>query len=617
MGDQDRRMMLAIVLSMGVYLIWLGSFGPQPTVEEPASEILEEDASTASTDNPSESSTNGEGEESAESQSDESAEVETAPVENSNAGYAVSRHADSTIEMKNPDGMDTLIEGTAKDYGNWTAELSSDNGSVRNIVLKDYTTAPMYHSLWGYGIDKVLGAETATDGWTPFSGDSEQHELLGPDSGLLLAGGGNDGHFTDDGAGDLDSEGPWNYALSEGEDGTLQAVATTDEGLRITKTYQSSAEPYQIDVSVRFENLNSDKSISNLWVGVAERMSGDAGRFMSAIRPNAYVDESIENIYDIEDLSGDGVESFDGRIDWFGVGDRYFMAVLIRHPDESYSSQLIVDELPGGRVGSFVVYDEPLPPSGDRTYNYTAYVGPKSLDILEPMGEEIGGPLGESLGQAVEFGWFGLFSKPLLWLLKSLHDFVGNWGVAIILLTLLIKLAFFRLTQKTYESSHRMQALQPQLKEIREKYSDNRELQTQETMKLFREHKVNPAGSCLPMLLQLPVWFALYNTMLYSVELYHTQFLIFEDLTAPDPYGILPTLYILLMVGQQRMMPMASMDPTQRKVMKSMPFIFGFFMYTFPSGLVLYFCVNMLLTMLQQWIIKRNLGEVPTLQTAS
>ena len=252
-GDQDRRMMLAIVLSMGVYLIWMGSFGPGPTVDDPATEIVDEDESATATESASESVTIADGDES--SQEEASTEVATATVESSNR-YAVSRHENDTIQLRNPEGMDTLIEGTAKDYGNWNGELSSDNGAIRNLVLTDYTTAPMYHSLWGYGIDKVLGAETPTDGWKPFSGDSEHHELLGPDSGLLLAGGGNNGQFTDDGSGDLESEGPWNYQLSESEDGTLQAVATTSEGLRITKTYKPSADPYQIDVSVRFENLN-------------------------------------------------------------------------------------------------------------------------------------------------------------------------------------------------------------------------------------------------------------------------------------------------------------------------------------------------------------------------
>ena len=331
------------------------------------------------------------------------------------------------------------------------------------------------------------------------------------------------------------------------------------------------------------------------------------GRKEAVERSQEEDDEGVENIYDIGDLEGEGVEVLDGPVGWFGIGDRYFMGVL--RPEDPNAGRLIVDTLSGGRTGSFLVYDSPLGPEATHTLSYTAYIGPKSLDILEPMGPE--------MEAAVEFGWFGVFSKPLLSLLKWLHSLVGNWGVAIILLTLLIKLLFFRLTQKTYESSQRMQIIQPELKEIREKFKDNKELQTRETMNLFKEHNVNPMGSCLPMLLQLPVWFALYNTMLYSVELYNTSFTIFEDLTAPDPFGILPTLYVLLMVGQQKMMPMASMDPTQRKVMKMMPLIFGFFMYTFPSGLVLYFCVNMLLTILQQWIIKKNLKPLDAEETAA
>ena len=130
-------------------------------------------------------------------------------------------------------------------------------------------------------------------------------------------------------------------------------------------------------------------------------------------------------------------------------------------------------------------------------------------------------------------------------------------------------------------------------------------------MKLFKEHGVNPLGGCLPTLIQLPVWFALYNTMLYSVELYDTQFLYIQDLTAVDPYGVIPFLYAGLMFGQQRMMPMGSMDETQQKVMKAMPLIFAFFMFSFPSGLVLYFCVNMSLTIVQQWWIKRSVKDVP------
>jgi len=594
-------MMLAILLSLGVYLLWFGSFGTQ--VEDPAL-ATEELASVEGSEAP------------VETQDPDTQPIGTQTDENIPAPALEPTGFTPTIvtsEQSVPlEGQALgIIDGTASDMGRWRSEVHSNNGTLRNIILDDYSTAPDYHSIWGHGINAVTGAPNPEDGWSPYSGLLDYHTVISEDGALVLAGCCGLGN---DGAGDLEDDGA--YQVEE-VDGTIIATSQTANGLQITKTYSQGSDPYTVDVQVIFENL-SDKTLEGLWVGVADQMSGDAGRFMSAVRPNAYVDESIENVYDMDDVEGDEVEIFTGPVDWFGIGDRYFMGVLIPECPAENTSQdcegvhagsLVVDTLPGGRTGSFLVYDESLAPNSSRNYGFTAYVGPKSLDILDPMGPE--------LEQAVEFGWFGVFSKPLLWLLKGLHGLVNNWGVAIIMLTFLIKLLFFRLTQKTYESSSRMQILQPQLKELKEKFKDNKELQTQETMKLFKENKVNPMGACLPMLLQLPVWFALYNTMLYSVELYNASFLIFEDLTAPDPFGILPTLYVLLMVAQQRMMPMASMDPTQRKVMKMMPLIFGFFMYTFPSGLVLYFCVNMLLTILQQWIIKKNLKELPAAKTAS
>jgi YidC/Oxa1 family membrane protein insertase len=226
-------------------------------------------------------------------------------------------------------------------------------------------------------------------------------------------------------------------------------------------------------------------------------------------------------------------------------------------------------------------------------------MGPKQLDILESISPE--------LGDAVELGWFGFFARILLWMLKIFQAGVVNWGLAILLLTLIVKLAFFPLTQKAFTSSRRMQALQPKLNALKEKYKDNRELQTQETMNLFKEHGVNPMGGCLPTLIQFPVWIALYNVMLYSVELYDSSFLYLMDLTAEDPYGVLPIIYAVLILGQQRMMPMGNMDPAQQRIMKLMPLMFAAFMFTFPSGLVLYFCCNILLTIGQQWLINRQI----------
>jgi YidC/Oxa1 family membrane protein insertase len=154
-----------------------------------------------------------------------------------------------------------------------------------------------------------------------------------------------------------------------------------------------------------------------------------------------------------------------------------------------------------------------------------------------------------------------------------------------------------------------MQEIQPQVKEIKEKYKDNSQLQSQMTMKLFQEHGVNPMSGCLPMIIQMPVWFALYNVMLYSVELYGTSFLYLQDLTEADPTGFLPLVVTVLMVLQQKLMPMGSMDPMQQKMMRLMPIGFGIFMFTFPAGLVLYFSVNNMLTIVQQWFIYRKKDE--------
>jgi len=235
---------------------------------------------------------------------------------------------------------------------------------------------------------------------------------------------------------------------------------------------------------------------------------------------------------------------------------------------------------------------------------FISFIGPKDLDQLNEVGH--------SLDQSIEFGIFGMFSRILLGMLKFYQGLVDNWGLAIILLTLTVKAVFFPLMQKQFVSSKRMQAIQPQLKELREKYKDNQTLQGQMTMKLFQEHKVNPMSGCLPMIIQMPVWFALYNVMMFSVELYGTQFLYLKDLTEVDPTGILPLLVTVLMVVQQRLMPMGNMDPMQQKMMRIMPIGFGIFMFTFPAGLALYFSVNNTLTILQQWFIYRKKDdEIP------
>ena len=259
--------------------------------------------------------------------------------------------------------------------------------------------------------------------------------------------------------------------------------------------------------------------------------------------------------------------------------------------------------------GSVAYAQDSIPKDGNIEFNFSVYVGPKLLDVLSPMGDE--------WGDAVDFGIFGFFSRVLLFLLQVLYAGFGNWGVAIILATLMIRVVLFPMTQKSYESSKKMQILSPKLKEIQEKYKDDKQKLSQEMMKLYRDNGANPLGGCLPMLIQLPIWFALYSTLLYSVELYLSDFLYLKDLTSPDPYGILPIIYGFLMYANQKFMTpsnvetMGEQQQMMMKMMKYMTFVFTFFMFTFPSGLVLYFCCNSGLSIIQQRIIKRKFEKNP------
>ena len=552
--EQDRRALLAVVLSLGVWLVWSAFFAPEPPIPV-------EDGAVAP------AIVDAEG---------DSPPARVEPVGEAPAAPAVTQ----TVPFHAVDASGTGFK----------AQVTSTNGTLTSLLLDDYSESRTVTPLYSWLIDKVSGE--AESGWVPYAGGDAPHAVLSDKGGLVLAGA---GAFDDDGG---VGQGPGAYNVSRDGD-RITARRVRPDGLSITKVYTPGDAPHTTKVAVTFENRSSAPLTP--WVGVADEMSGDAGRFMNAVRPVLHSDGSVDHLEDLDDVAGSEVETFEGPIEWWGVGDRYFFAVLV--PDDGASSgEIVVDETAGGRVGVFHQV-EPLSPGDKRTISYTAYSGPKDLDALKALGHQ--------LDDAVEFGWFGFFAKILLFFLKLFQQAVVNWGVAIIALTLFVKLLFFPLTQKGFESSRRMQAIQPKLNAMKEKFKDNKEMQTQETMKLFKEHNVNPMGGCLPMLIQFPVWIALYNVMLYSVELYDTQFLYLQDLTEADPYGIVPTAYAVLMFLQQRMMPTASMDETQQKVIKMMPLIFAFFMYSFPSGLVLYFCVNMVLTILQQWFIKRKYPDVP------
>lgn len=228
------------------------------------------------------------------------------------------------------------------------------------------------------------------------------------------------------------------------------------------------------------------------------------------------------------------------------------------------------------------------------------YVGPKLQDEIEEVAP--------GLAHTVNYGIFTVFSKPLFWLLSKIHGVVGNWGWAILLLTVFIKLLFFKLTEAQYRSMARMRKLQPRIEQLKERYGDDRQRMSQAMMEMYKTEKVNPLGGCLPILVQIPIFIALYWVLLESVELRQAPFILWIDnLTARDPYFVLPVLNAAFMMLTQRLTPTAGMDPLQRKIMQFMPIGFSFMFAFFPAGLVLYWATNAGLSLAQQWYITRKI----------
>ena len=233
---------------------------------------------------------------------------------------------------------------------------------------------------------------------------------------------------------------------------------------------------------------------------------------------------------------------------------------------------------------------------------YTAqfYVGPKDQARLEE--------LAEYLDLTVDYGFLWMLAKPIFAAMKFIHSVVGNWGWSIILLTIGIKILLYPLSAASLRSMAKMRSLQPQMERLKETYGDDRQKMSQELMGLYKKEKVNPAGGCFPMLLQMPVFLALYWVLLESVEIRHSPWIFWiDDLSAKDPYFILPLIMGASMLLMQKLQPMPT-DPTQAMVMKIMPIAFTFFFMIFPSGLVLYWTVNNLLSMFQQWYVNRQLA---------
>jgi YidC/Oxa1 family membrane protein insertase len=407
------------------------------------------------------------------------------------------------------------------------------------------------------------------------------------------------------------------FALADGANELRVPLRWEKDGIEVIKTYRFTRGDYLIDVLHQVTN-NTDAD----WAGSQYRQLRrsrplETSRLLYTYTGSVYYNEAekYEKIdFDaIEDGqfsasnlrsrdnpdSRDEIKQFEGG--WIAMIQHYFLTAWIPGADDTNTLYTIARTAASPPTYTIGLRSQNLLVRGGESGELSSslFVGPKLTQRLEEISP--------GLELTVDYGWLTFLSKPLYWLLSWYHDFVDNWGVAIILLTLTVKGAFYKLSETSYKSMAKMRKVSPRLKTLKERYGDDRQKMNQEMMKLYKEEKINPMGGCLPILVQIPVFIALYWALLESVELRQAPFILWiEDLSVMDPYFVLPILMGISMVIQQKLNPPPP-DPIQAKVMMALPFVFTVFFAFFPAGLVLYWVVNNVLSIAQQWVITKRI----------
>ena len=391
------------------------------------------------------------------------------------------------------------------------------------------------------------------------------------------------------------------YRLADGaQELKVPLTWVNDRGITVTKTYTFHRGSYVMDVDYVVNNGSGQEWRGRQYRQFERARVERASRFIYTFTGGAI--SSQENKY--RKLSFDDMdkESLSKEIKggWVAMIQHYFVAAWVPGQDESdhLYSKALGDGL---YVLGLSSSEESIPPGGKGEFKSRLYAGPKLQDHLAAVAP--------NLELTVDYGLLTFIAKPIFWLLEHIHGLVRNWGWSIILLTVIIKLAFYKLSAASYRSMANMRRMQPKLTQLRERYGDDRQRMSQAMMELYKKEKINPLGGCLPILVQIPVFISLYWVLLESVELRQAPFILWlNDLSAKDPYYVLPVLMGISMFIQQRISP-APPDPLQAKIMMALPLVFTAFFAFFPSGLVLYWVTNNVLSISQQWYILRGLEK--------
>ena len=399
------------------------------------------------------------------------------------------------------------------------------------------------------------------------------------------------------------------YELAPGQDRLEVPLTWRDEsGLEVIATWIFHRGDYIVDLEIEIINNTTETWRGARYVQLQRTRPdfSDAGFAFTNPERFSYNGAAVYNPEDaLKKISWNDIESraFEGTFDegWAAMIQHYFLAAWIPPADQRhrYTTRHVTSE----RLPRYILAatsPQVTVPEGDN-YRFSArlYAGPKLQNRLNDIAP--------GLVLTVDYRWFRILSQPLFWVLDKIHMVIQHWGWSIVVLTLLIKLLFYKLTEAQFRSMGKLRKLQPRIQQLKERYGDDRQKFGQAMMEIYKKEKVNPLGGCLPILVQIPIFISLYWVLLESVELRQTSFLWVPDLSRPDPYFILPILNGIFMIITQRLMPTAGMDPMQRKIMMWLPVVFAFMFALFPAGLVLYWATNAGVSLAQQWYILRRL----------
>ena len=391
------------------------------------------------------------------------------------------------------------------------------------------------------------------------------------------------------------------YSLRDGEDSLVVPLLWEQDGINVVKTYEFRRGDYLIDVKHRVENKTAQDWQGSQYRQIQRTRPLSKSRILITYTGAVYYNEEVK----YEKVSFDDMEDSQLKVNsqggWIAMLQHYFLSAWIPSQEGTNLAYSIANtkQQPATYTIGLRSENELVAPGNSAEFTSQLFVGPKLVKRLEEITP--------GLELTVDYGVLTFLSKPLYWLLSFYQSYVGNWGLAIILLTMTIKAVFYKLSETSYRSMAKMRKVGPRLKTLKERYGSDRQKMNAAMMELYKTEKINPMGGCLPILVQIPVFIALYWALLETVDLRQAPFILWiEDLSVMDPYFVLPIIMGVSMLVQQKLNPVPP-DPIQAKVMMALPFVFTFFFAFFPAGLVLYWVVNNILSITQQWIITKRI----------